>query len=118
MITSGAATLVDVPFKQTIAALKENLTYTKLVYSGTLTRSLQRLGDDCTRFIEDPGSFMEEVRDSSLVICRGHTTLWELASLGIPAIAIPRREEVNRSNIVYARQMGREGTFAGSRRVI
>ncbi|MBB6022223.1 putative glycosyltransferase [Paenibacillus sp. JGP012] len=111
VITSGSATLVDVPFfRKAISDLKGETDYIKLVYSGTLTKSLQRLGDETTQFIADPGSFMDEVRDSSLVVCRGgHTTLWELASLGIPAIAVPRREEVNRSNIVYARQMGKRG---------
>ncbi|MGO4734444.1 glycosyltransferase [Paenibacillus sp. 2KB_22] len=111
VITSGSATIVDVPFfTKVIAALKDEQAYTKLVYSGTLTRSLQRLGDESTHFIADPGSFIDEVKSSSLVVCRGgHTTLWELASLGVPAIAIPRREEVNPSNIVYAKQMGERG---------
>ncbi|MCW3795138.1 hypothetical protein OM416_26400 [Paenibacillus sp. LS1] len=111
IITSGSPTIVDVPFfTKTIAALKGNPDYVKLVYSGTLTKSLQRLGDESTHFITDPGSFIDEVRNSSLVVCRGgHTTLWELASLGVPAIAIPRREEVNPSNIVYAKQMGERG---------
>lgn len=111
VITSGSATIVDVPFfKRAIADLKGETDHIKLVYSGTLTKSLQRLGDETTQFIADPSSFMDEVSDSSLVVCRGgHTTLWELASLGIPAIAVPRREEVNRSNIVYARQMGERG---------
>ncbi|MGO4531776.1 glycosyltransferase [Paenibacillus sp. 2TAF8] len=111
IITSGSATIADVPFfKKAIADLKGETDYIKLVYSGTLTRSLQRLGDETTQFIADPGSFMDEVRDSSLVVCRGgHTTLWELASLGVPAIAVPRREEVNPYNIVYARQMAERG---------
>lgn len=111
IITSGSATIVDVPFfTKTIAALKDEQAYVKVVYSGTLTKSLQRLEDETTRFVTDPGSFLDEVRNSSLVVCRGgHTTLWELASLGIPAIAIPRKEEVNPSNIVYAKQMGARG---------
>lgn len=111
IITSGSPTIADVPFfMKAVAALKGEQEYVKLVYSGTLTKSLQRLEDDSTRFIADPSSFLEEVSSSSLVVCRGgHTTLWELASLGIPAIAVPRREEVNPYNIVYARQMGERG---------
>lgn len=111
VITSGSPTIVDVPFFMTsITALKGEQEYVKLVYSGTLTKSLQRFKDDSTRFIADPSSFMDEVRTSSLVVCRGgHTTLWELASLGVPAIAVPRREEVNPYNIVYAKQMGERG---------
>jgi UDP-N-acetylglucosamine:LPS N-acetylglucosamine transferase len=111
VITSGSPTIVDVPFfRQSITALKGEQDYVKLVYSGTLTKSLQRFKDDSTQFIADPSSFMDEVRSSSLVVCRGgHTTLWELAALGIPAIAVPRLEEVNPYNIVYAKQMGERG---------
>ncbi len=111
IITSGSPTIADVPFfMKAIAALKGEQEYVKLVYSGTLTKSLQRLEDESTHCIADPSSFMEEVSSSSLVVCRGgHTTLWELASLGIPAIAVPRREEVNPYNIVYAKQMGERG---------
>lgn len=111
IITSGSPTIVDVPFfTKSIAALKGEQEYVKVVYSGTLTKSLKRFKDDSTHFVEEPSTFMDEVKTSSLVVCRGgHTTLWELASLGIPAIAVPRREEVNPYNVIYAKQMGERG---------
>jgi len=107
VVTAGSPTIADARFfAKAIQALKPDRRYRKLIYGGTLTRSLERLKDDSVRFVLDQTTFLNEAASSRLVICRGgHTTLWELAALGIPGIAIPRPADVNPYNAVYARQM-------------
>lgn len=112
LVTVGKAETIDFPLIQaSVTAFNMLKVHAKMVLvAGEYAKAFSDLSSSIITigYLKDIHRYMDA---SDLVITRGgHTTLWELALLGIPAIAVPRPPSFNPVNEVYAQNMEKRGT--------
>jgi len=119
LITAGGGADPDIAFHRTAAAGTKALEPSAhtLAIMGAIYRvhrdlceAFQRLLP-YLRMVEFLPDLYERLPAFDLAICRaGHSTLWELALSGVPAVCIPHSRAEDLMQMRYARAMERRGT--------
>lgn len=115
LLMCGHGDIMDIPFleKSLAAYLLLDFPRQMVMLAGPFQKLFsyaERDGDNIT-VAEHLWDIERYMLASDLVITRGgHTSLWELAMMGVPSISIPRLKRISPMNIVYAENMQQRGT--------
>ncbi len=114
LVTAGGVRDIDeFFFISSIKAFKKaGLSHGELfLLAGPLSQKLAGFADESIVIRDFVSEIDMYIVASDIVITRGgHTTLWELAFMGVPSISIPRLKKFDSSNLGYAQNMANRGT--------
>lgn len=106
----GQGDMMDIPFIEKSIAVFDTLNFPKrlIVFAGQFQKlfSYAEQESDHVTVMGHVWDLERYLLASDLVITRGgHTSLWELAMMGIPSISIPRPKRISPLNEAYAMNM-------------
>ncbi|MCD6505128.1 hypothetical protein J7M22_00755, partial [Candidatus Poribacteria bacterium] len=114
LLMHGAGDVMDIPFLERAAKAYQLLEIPSrlMIFAGKFHEMFKHLEERGNIQVMGYTERLDPyILAADLAITRGgHTSLWELAMAGIPAIAIPRPKHISPMNEIYAKNMEWRGT--------